>query len=145
MKRALIITVALMAATPVMAFRGKPEINWTDELAHSVPAWELHCVLETFTKEGFDAELLRMGIKQDDPRVQAIRSYCAYILIGAVSSLPDILACLLVIVVGYKPAERQQIEKKVIRPRRKPGPKPGSSRKLKAPVPVPQLKVVSNG
>jgi hypothetical protein len=64
MKIGLVIAI-MLTATPVLAFRGtSKEIHWTDELSKQIPAFELHCVLETFATEGFDAELLRMGIKR---------------------------------------------------------------------------------
>jgi hypothetical protein len=76
-KIALSIAIAFITTTPVIAFRGASEINWTHQLSHHIPAWELHCVFETFAKEGFDTELLEtFKVKQDDPQVQAIRKYC---------------------------------------------------------------------
>jgi len=78
MKIAALMATALVALTAGSAIALRVEVqDWPHRLSHNIPAWETHCLNEVFSREGLDAELLRIfGINADDPQVVAIRRYC---------------------------------------------------------------------
>src|SRR5260221_7511753 len=78
MKIPTLMATALVALTAGSAIAFRVEVqDWPHRLSHNIPAWETHCLHETFSHEGLDSELLRIfGINADDPQVVGIRRYC---------------------------------------------------------------------
>jgi hypothetical protein len=73
MNKFVFAIAVVLAPTQVTAFQGISDIHWTDQLSHSIPSWDLHCLNDVFSREGLDAAL---GIKGDDPQVAAIKRHC---------------------------------------------------------------------